>query len=55
MRSAPEVSRSRPEGFGTQLADRVIRGQLGATLTREWRPEGLRVTVELLRAGEGQA
>lgn len=34
-------------GFGTQLADRVVAGQLGAMLTREWRPDGLRVTIEM--------
>jgi PAS domain S-box-containing protein len=31
------------EGFGTQLSQRSIAGQLGGTLEREWRPEGLRV------------
>lgn len=38
-------------GFGTQLADRVAQGQLGAPLTREWRPDGPSVTVELPRTG----
>lgn len=42
------------QGFGTHLADRVAQGQLGATLTREWRPEGLRVTVEMPQTGKGQ-
>ncbi|WP_165820151.1 sensor histidine kinase [Microvirga sp. KLBC 81] len=31
------------EGFGTQLSQRSIAGQLGGTLEREWLPEGLRV------------
>jgi PAS domain S-box-containing protein len=35
------------EGFGTQLAQRSITGQLGGTLDREWRSEGLRVHMIL--------
>jgi two-component sensor histidine kinase len=35
------------EGFGTQLSQRSITGQLGGTLDREWRPEGLRVHMTL--------
>lgn len=35
------------EGFGTQLTQRSITGQLGGTLDREWRPEGLRVHMLL--------
>jgi PAS domain S-box-containing protein len=35
------------EGFGTQLSQRSIAGQLGGTLEREWRPEGLRVHMTL--------
>ncbi|UVF19017.1 PAS domain-containing protein [Microvirga terrae] len=35
------------EGFGTQLSQRSITGQLGGTLDREWRPEGLRVHMIL--------
>ncbi|MBF9234890.1 PAS domain-containing protein [Microvirga alba] len=35
------------EGFGTQLALRSITGQLGGTLDREWRREGLRVHMAL--------
>jgi PAS domain S-box-containing protein len=31
------------EGFGSQLAQRSIAGQLGGTLNREWRREGLHV------------
>lgn len=34
-------------GFGTLLTDRVAAGQLGARLTRDWRPQGLVVTVEV--------
>lgn len=35
------------EGFGTQLSQRSITGQLGGTLDRDWRPEGLRVHMTL--------
>lgn len=35
------------EGFGTQLSQRSIAGQLGGTLEREWRHEGLRVHMTL--------
>ncbi len=38
---APDTS-----GFGTQLADATIR-QLGGTIARLWRPEGLEVSVSL--------
>ncbi|WP_262029982.1 sensor histidine kinase [Microvirga sp. Mcv34] len=35
------------EGFGTQLSQRSITGQLGGTLDRDWRPEGLCVHMIL--------
>jgi len=35
------------EGFGTQLSQRSIAGQLGGTLEREWLKEGLRVHMTL--------
>ena len=35
------------EGFGTQLSQRSIAGQLGGTLDREWRSEGLRVHMTM--------
>jgi PAS domain S-box-containing protein len=35
------------EGFGTQLSQRSIAGQLGGTLEREWLAEGLRVRMTL--------
>lgn len=35
------------EGFGTQLSQRSIAGQLGGTLEREWAAEGLRVHMTL--------
>ncbi|WP_340644063.1 PAS domain-containing protein [Phenylobacterium sp.] len=33
------------EGFGSTLSKVSVEGQLGGTLTREWLPEGLRVTM----------
>ena len=36
------------QGFGTSLIDRLVRTQ-GGTLSRDWRREGLRVTVDLPR------
>ncbi|MCB5177618.1 MULTISPECIES: sensor histidine kinase [Microvirga] len=35
------------EGFGSQLAQRSIAGQLGGTLEREWRTEGLCVHMAM--------
>jgi two-component sensor histidine kinase len=35
------------EGFGSQLSQRSIAGQLGGTLTREWLHEGLRVHMTM--------
>ena len=35
------------EGFGTQLSQRSVAGQLGGTLEQEWRREGLRVHMTL--------
>lgn len=42
IKGAPEF-----EGFGTQLSQRSIAGQLGGTLDREWLTEGLRVHMTL--------
>jgi PAS domain S-box-containing protein len=36
------------EGFGSLLG-RLASGQLGGSIEREWRPEGLRVTLTVLR------
>lgn len=35
------------DGFGSVLADRSIKGQLGGELVREWLPDGLKVTINL--------
>jgi len=35
------------EGFGSQLAQRSISGQIGGTLSRDWRPEGLCVHMTM--------
>ena len=43
---------SMPErvGFGTELADLAIERQLGGTIRREWKHEGLEVTMEVQAA-----
>lgn len=35
------------EGFGSQLAQRSVAGQLGGSIVREWRPEGLCIRMVL--------
>src|SRR5690606_18372323 len=47
----PPISR-KPEldGFGTRLTDMSIVQQLGGTLRRDWRREGLIVEIELATA-----
>lgn len=34
-------------GFGTELAELSIERQLGGTVRKEWRPEGLRIQLEV--------
>ena len=41
----PPVTAPTGEGFGSQLLDMSAVRQLGGRLQREWRPEGLAVTV----------
>lgn len=47
-RGGPRSNEPREDGFGSLLG-RLASGQLGGTIEREWRPEGLRVTVTVLR------
>lgn len=42
IKSAPIQS-----GFGTTLAQRLVKGQFGGVLSRDWRPEGLSVAMTL--------
>ncbi|WP_233543114.1 PAS domain-containing protein [Sphingomonas edaphi] len=44
----PRISRT-PErqGFGTRLAELSIAGQLGGSIDREWRPQGLAATIKV--------
>jgi two-component sensor histidine kinase len=35
------------EGFGTQMAARSAAGQLGGTITHDWAPGGLRITLSM--------
>lgn len=34
-------------GFGSALAQRTVKGQFGGALTRDWRPQGLCITMTL--------
>ncbi|WP_122465827.1 PAS domain-containing protein [Brevundimonas lutea] len=43
----PPPLEPRRRGFGSSLAEASVEGQLGGTLTRDWRPEGLRVVAHL--------
>lgn len=47
-RGGPRSDEPGEEGFGSLLG-RLASGQLGGTIEREWRPEGLRVTLTVLR------
>lgn len=38
------------QGFGSRLAELSVVQQLGGTITRDWRPEGLSVQIEVLAA-----
>lgn len=37
------------EGFGTRLARGAVQGQLGGEITRDWKPEGLSIRLEVDR------
>lgn len=43
----PPPTEPRRTGFGSSLAEASVEGQLGGTLTREWRLKGLRVIADL--------
>jgi len=47
-RGGPRSDAPGEEGFGSLLG-RLTSGQLGGTIERDWRPEGLRVTLTVLR------
>lgn len=47
-RGGPRSDEPGEDGFGSLLG-RLASGQLGGTIEREWRPEGLRVTLTVLR------
>lgn len=42
---APSAGEAANEGFGSVLARSTVRSQLGGSLAREWRPDGLIVTL----------
>jgi PAS domain S-box-containing protein len=43
----PPVRPADKEGFGTQLIELSAMRQLGGTVTRDWRPEGLAMRIEV--------
>src|SRR3546814_17345786 len=47
-RGGPPSDQPGEDGFGSLLG-RLASGQLGGTIEREWRPEGLRVNLTVLR------
>lgn len=44
------VAEPQHQGFGTKLAEMSVQRQLGGTLTRDWKPEGLVVDVTVQAA-----
>jgi PAS domain S-box-containing protein len=53
-RSGPPVEAPTSQGFGSQLAEKSVTGQLGGELAYDWRPEGLSVTIALPLARLGR-
>ncbi len=45
----PAAAPAGPPGFGTRLVSRSVSGQLGGSLDRDWRAEGLAVTLRMDR------
>jgi PAS domain S-box-containing protein len=41
----PSVATIAPPGFGSQLIEATVCSQLGGTVTKDWRPEGLRCEI----------
>ena len=37
------------EGFGSLLARTTVKGQLDGEIARDWRPEGLTITLSVTR------
>ena len=50
----PPVTEPTRKGFGTRLIDRLAQTDLGGSITREFRPEGLVVTSRFNPAGQGR-
>ena len=44
---SPRIAPPGPRGFGAYLADRVVTGQFGGRMTREWCPTGLTIRLRL--------
>jgi PAS domain S-box-containing protein len=46
----PVVRRTDGEGFGSMLARGTVKGQLGGEISREWKPEGLKIRIDIPRS-----
>jgi PAS domain S-box-containing protein len=44
---SPRIAPPGPRGFGAYLADRVVTGQFGGSMAREWSPTGLTIRLRL--------
>ena len=50
-RGGPPVDyRGDSEGFGSRLTRATVEGQLGGSILRDWRPEGLVIRLSVARA-----
>jgi two-component sensor histidine kinase len=45
-RGGPKVGTPNRRGFGSRMIERVLRAQIGATVTMDYRPDGLRIEIE---------
>ena len=43
----PIVGPPEHRGFGTDLAELSVRRQLGGEISKDWRPEGLKVVIRV--------
>jgi len=50
-RDGPEVAPPDRRGFGSQMIERVLTAQIGAQVTTDYNPEGLRIMIEFPLGG----
>jgi two-component sensor histidine kinase len=49
-RGGPPIESARgSDGFGSMLARATVEDQLDGSISREWRPEGLRIRLSIAR------